>query len=477
MSACIDDNHLAGVTALQFSAHVSSRLINGGGDNSESFCLLVAGGKEVGVGGRGSGAGVVKAWKCRQQQQQQQQQRQKQPASNPSLQRFMKGALRFKKKEACDVQVCVDRDTLACFYMQDVPVYLCVKAPSSTQVLSSSSSSLSSSKSSTTYSFFLHICTSRSFRTLNLFPLPSLQRVRRIDFPAKMNSCTLNETLSSDSVSKESTAAQLAPYFDSVLAPLVCVLTADGLAVTLDEVGRLVARDLRSGRVVAVVQSREGAGHRALCLCHVPRSVREDLAGECSDGFPAFFVAHEGGTVGVYTHSLEFMYALNRLPPRVFLSAGAADVSITCTTCSLGNENSVLLLGLSDGSIVLYDLDGGDAAHAVTSAASICRSLPIVIEEASGATVCGVYASRPYNPIIRTLFRYEFNCASRCCSGPTFALARGKLWLKLIDVRRSRNVVASMDAAGERSIVAALHMHTRRSCLVMLLQVTLHFVA
>ncbi len=227
-----------------------------------------------------------------------------------------------------------------------------------------------------------------------------------------MNHCIPKETLPNSIISNECPAAQLAPYFDTVLAPLVSVLTANGLAVTLDEVGSVVARDLYSGRVVSVMQGREGGVERALSLCHVPKSVREELAGGCSDDFPAFFMAHEGGTVGVYTQSLEFMYTLNRLPPQALSSADAADVSIMCMACALGRENSVLLLGLGDGRIVLYDLDGGDAASAVTSASSIRRSLPIVVEEASGAAVCGLYVLRPIIVVPFELF-FAINLMAR----------------------------------------------------------------
>ena len=73
------------------------------------FCVLVVGGKDVGVNGMAAGGGVVKVWKCVMQQQQHQQQ-QKQPVANQSVQRFVKGALRFKKKAPSDVQVSVDKD-------------------------------------------------------------------------------------------------------------------------------------------------------------------------------------------------------------------------------------------------------------------------------------------------------------------------------------------------------------------------------
>ena len=114
----------------------------------------------------------------------------------------------------------------------------------------------------------------------------------------------------------------------------------------------------------------------------------------------------------------------------------------------LSNENSVLLLGLGDGRIVLYDLDGGDAAAAVTSALSIYRSLPLIIEEASTDVALGL-----------------------SCSGSSIVLARCRLCLKLLDVRRNRNVVASMRVTHNKSIVAAVYQQAQRTGLIMLLQV------
>ena len=93
----------------------------------------------------------------------------------------------------------------------------------------------------------------------------------------------------------------------------------------------MVSRDLCSGRVVAVMQPRMNVDACVLCLCHVARGVREELGGGAGDDFPAFFVAHEGGGVGVYTHGLAFMYNLNPLPP--LPAPASADVSITCMAC------------------------------------------------------------------------------------------------------------------------------------------------
>jgi hypothetical protein len=207
-----------------------------------------------------------------------------------------------------------------------------------------------------------------------------------------------------------------------------------------------VSRDLGTGRVVAVMQKKESADELVVCVCCVSRSVREELAAGCSDNFPAFFVAHESGSVGVYSDTLAFLFTLNRVPH--LRTTGAAGLRINCLSCALGNDNSVLLLGLDDGRIVLYDLDGGDAAQAVTSAVTVYRSQPLVIEEASSSGVSGLQ-----------------------CYGTTFALARSRFCVKLLDVRRSRKVVAAATVTHEKSIVAAVFKHTARVCLILQLQV------
>jgi hypothetical protein len=453
--ACgIDDNYIAGLSVLRFSEFIGSS-VPSGIDSSEMFCVLVAGGKDVGVNGRAAGGGVAKAWKCQMQQQHHQQQ-QKQPAANQSVQRFVKGALRFKKKVQSDVQVSVDRDPLACFFMQDIPVHLRVTTPSLSNepplptagAHTSSPPSLPSEHLiSTTQSIILHVSTLRSFRSINLSPLPSHQKTRRIYSLSKLNPDTREETFCDGDTNGEAPPVQTSQYFDHVQAPLVSVLPADGCAVTLDEIGSVVVRDLTSGKVAAVMQRRESADERVMCLCHVPKNVREELAaGNCSEKFPAFFVGYEGGAVGVYTQILEFLYTLNRvstLPPPC-----VAEISITCMACMLSKENSVLLLGLGDGRIVLYDLDGGDAAAAVTSALSVYRSLPLIIEEASSDVALGL-----------------------SCSGSSIVLARGRLCLKLLDVRRNRNVIASMRVTHNKSIVAAVYQQAQRTGLILLLQV------
>ena len=57
-----------------------------------------------------------------------------------------------------------------------------------------------------------------------------------------------------------------------------------------------------------------------------------------------------------------------------------------------------------------------------------------------------------------------------CCCGATIAVARGRLSVRLLDVRRSRKVVASMTVAVERNVVAAVYQHMQRTGVVMLLQ-------
>jgi hypothetical protein len=131
----------------------------------------------------------------------------------------------------------------------------------------------------------------------------------------------------------ERSSPQPIPYYDAVHAPLVSVTPADGCVVTVDEGGNVVSRDLGSGRVVAVMQPRMSVDACVVCLCHVSRSVREQLVGGGSEDFPAFFVAHQGGCVGVYTHALSFMYNLNPLPP--LPPPAPTDVSITCMACAI----------------------------------------------------------------------------------------------------------------------------------------------
>lgn len=201
-----------------------------------------------------------------------------------------------------------------------------------------------------------------------------------------------------------------------------------------------------SGAVVTVVQKSSIMDARVLCMCHVAKSVRDELSGGCGDNFPAFFVAHQGGSIGVYSHSMVFMFLLNavpRLPP-----PSSADVDVTGISCAMSKDNSVLVLGLSDGRVVLYDLDGGDAADAATSSASIARSKPLVIEQESSDAVWGV-----------------------SCFSSSIAVARGRLCLKLLDIRKNRKVVASMNVSSDKSIVAASYQQQQRSGLVMLLQV------
>ena len=107
----------------------------------------------------------------------------------------------------------------------------------------------------------------------------------------------------------------------------------------------------------------------------------------------------------------------------------------------------MLVVGLADGRIMLYDLDGGDSTEAKTSSASVARSVPLEIEAASGDAVWGL-----------------------CTCGPMIAVARGRLSVRLLDVRRSRKVVASMTVANENNIVAALYQQMQRTGAVMLLQ-------
>jgi hypothetical protein len=383
-----------------------------------------------------------------QQQQLRQQQQQQQPLAKKSLRQFVKGSSRVKKKEASDSLLHVGKDPLACFFIPLVATDLHVTSPLPLSVFSAAAGAPSTSSSSSrshclasTHSVLLHVSTSQSFCTINLSPLPSRQQVRRVHFVTKTHS-----SFSGD-MPPESSAAPCSSYYDAALAALVSALPADGCVVTLDELGNAVVRDLGAGTVAVVAQKKDASDSRVVCLCHVPKSVRQELAGDGSEDFPAFFAAHEGGLVGVYTHSLDFMHMLNPLPPGP--TPASSDTVITCMSCALGRDNSVLVLGLADGRIVLYDLDGGDAAEAVTSTASVARSQPLVIEQASGDAVWGV-----------------------SCSGSMMAVARGRLRLKLVDVRKSRKVVASMTVSNDKNITAALFQQQQRVGVVMLLQVS-----
>jgi hypothetical protein len=297
--ACgIDDNYVAGLSVLRFSEFISSSVSCGGTDSAEMFCVLVVGGKDVGVNGIAAGGGVVKVWKCVMQQQQHQQQ-QKQPVANQSVQRFVKGALRFKKKVPSDVQVSVDKDPLACFLLHDIPVHLRAatsslsNAPPVPTAIANTSSLPSEHLISTAQSITLHVSTLRSFRSVNLSPLPSHQQVRRIHSLSKLNPGMREETFCDGETNCETPPVHDSQYFDHVHAPLVSVLPADGCVVTLDEIGSVVVRDMTSGTVAAVMQKKESADERAVCLCHVPKNVREELAaGNSSEKFPAFFVGY-----------------------------------------------------------------------------------------------------------------------------------------------------------------------------------------
>jgi WD40 repeat protein len=421
---------------------------------TDSVFALVGGGKGVGADGRVGGGGVVKIWKFsvqkqqqqqQQRQQQQQQQQQQQRVSKQSLRQFVKDASRFKKKEQADLQICLESDPLACFLLQDIPSDLRLVS-SSADAQSGSVWPSSNYLRPSTHGLLLHIGTCHSFCCINLFPLPSLQQVHRTHSLAALPLDAPEGSLSKSGTSKENSNVHISSYFDAVQAPLLHVSPADGCAVTVDESGNVVSRDLATGRVVAVMQKRERADARVVCVCHVPKSVRDELSGGSSEDFPAFFVAHERGAVGVYTGALRLLSILNPIP--ALSPSASADIDITCVACWLSDSNSVLVLGLADGRIMLYDLDGGDAAESCTSAASVARSLPIAVEDASSDAVCGI-----------------------SCSGATIAVAWSRSVMKLLDVRKGRNVIASMTVSNDKNIVAALYQQRDRAGVVMLLQV------
>jgi hypothetical protein len=217
-SACIDDHYLVALAVLRFSADISSCFPSSGSsvaDKDESVFALVAGGQCARPNGVAGTGGVVKVWKCsmqqqhqQQQQQQQQHRQQKQHLEKKSLRRFVKEASKLKRKEASDpFQVHVERDPLACFLIPLLATDLHF-----TSTLPSSSSH----PPALTHSLLLHVCSSRSFRTLNLTPTPTPQRVQRLHFVVGADSHT--------SLSCNSSAPQMSSYFDAVLSPLVRVL-------------------------------------------------------------------------------------------------------------------------------------------------------------------------------------------------------------------------------------------------------------
>jgi len=451
LATCINDDYLIALSVLAFSGDISriDGKVNLG--RTDSVFALVGGGKVVGADGRVGGGGVIKIWKFgvqklqQQQHQQQQQQQQQQRASKQSLRQFVKDASRFKKKDQADLQICLESDPLACFLLQDIPSDLRLVS-SSADAQTGSVWPSSNYLRPSTHGLLLHIGTRHSFCCINLFPLPSLQQVHRTHSLAAMPPDAPESSLSKSGTSKENSNVHISSYFDAVRAPLMHVSPADGCAVTVDESGNVVSRDLGTGRVVAVMQKRERADARVVCLCHVPKSVRDELSRGSSEDFPAFFVAHERGAVGVYTGALSLLSILNPIP--ALSPSASADVDITGIACWLSDSNSVLVLGLADGRIMLYDLDGGDAAESCTSAASVARSLPIAVEDACSDAVCGI-----------------------SCSGATIAVAWGKSVLKLLDVRKGRNVIASMTVSNEKNIVAAFYQQRDRAGVVMLLQV------
>ena len=188
LAACLDDNWLVGVSVLKISDNVISS-----SSSIDSWCILVVGGRGAAVGERRGGGGVIKVCKCDVQQQQQQQptqqQQQQQPAAKLSLRHLVKGDARLPKKELAGMQVAVGRVPLACILMRDaardlhVQSTLGVRSSSSAAGVSSPSKAAAAAPSllsPSTHSLLLHITTSRSFSTLNLSPLPSLQHVHHI---------------------------------------------------------------------------------------------------------------------------------------------------------------------------------------------------------------------------------------------------------------------------------------------------------
>jgi hypothetical protein len=197
---------------------------------------------------------------------------------------------------------------------------------------------------------------------------------------------------------------------------------------------------MNTGRVLMVMKKRRHSDARVLCVCHVDRQQLVESVGE---GFPAFFVAQEGGKVGAFTHRFEYMFTLNSVP----------DFDATTDTCTeitcMGTSNSVLLLGLGDGRIIMYDLDGSDDAKVVKNTASIARSVPLVIEVPNHDAALGI-----------------------CCSCCGVAVVRSRLSVKLVDVKKGRKVIVTMQVSRDKSIVAASYKQMQRVGVVLLLQVT-----